>query len=73
MAIHGRAIAAACVVVAVGALVVAYVLSAWALAVLPFALVIGVASWRGVGLEKTLQVMADTPNDPGSGPAGVLP
>ena len=68
-----RLVALLCGVVVLVAVVLAMTVSAWALVVVPFALVIGIASWRGVSVGRTLDVLGDSGNDPGSGPAGIMP
>ena len=68
-----RLVAGGCLAVAVLALVLAVSVSWWALVVLPFALVVGVAAWNGIGVATTLHALGDSSNDPGSGPAGLTP
>ena len=72
MASH-RLVALAAAAVAVGALVLAPLVTVWTLAAVPFALVIGIAAWNGVGVRKTLDVLGDSSPDAGSGPAGLMP
>jgi len=72
MAAH-RWVGALCAGVALAALALALLVTAWTLVVVPFAVVIGVASWNGIGVGKTLDAMGDSANDPGSGPAGIIP
>lgn len=68
-----RLVALAAAVVVISALVLAALVTAWTLAAVPFALVIGIAAWNGVGLRKTLGVLGDSSPDAGGGPAGLTP
>lgn len=72
MAPHRRA-ALISAFVAFDAVILAVLVTPWALVVVPFALVFGLASWRGVSPAKTLDALGDSSNDPGSGPAGLTP
>lgn len=49
------------------------VLTPWTLVLVPFALVVGLAAWNGIGVRKTLDVLGDSSSDAGSGPAGLGP
>ena len=62
-----------CGAIAVAAVVLAVLLTPWALVVVPFAVVIGIAAWNGIGVVRTLDVMGDSSPDVGSGPAGLVP
>ena len=55
------------------AVVVAMAVTAWALVVVPFALVLGVAAWNGIGARRVLDLLGDSSDDPGRGPAGLTP
>ena len=67
-------VAAVCwAVVLVVAVVVAVAVTPWALVVVPFALVLAVAAWNGVGALRVLDLLGDSSDDPGRGPAGLNP
>lgn len=72
MAPHRRA-ALISAFLAFDAVVLAVLVTPWALAVVPFALVFALASWKGVPLGRTLDALGDSSSDPGSGPAGLAP
>lgn len=65
-------LAVGCALLVVAALVAAVTVTAWALLVVPPALIFGIAAWRGVGPRKVLHVLGEQ-DDPGMGPSGLLP
>ena len=67
-----RWVAVLAAVVAIGGLVTALLVTAWALLAVPPAVVVGVAAWKGISPLTVLRVAADR-DDPGSGPSGMLP
>ena len=67
-----KLVAAGCAAVVVAAVLAAIAMTAWALLVIPPALVVGIAAWRGVGPRTALGVLAQQ-DDPGTGPSGMLP
>ena len=72
MAPHRRA-ALISAFIAFDAVVLAALVTPWALTVVPFAVVFGLASWKGVSAATTLDALGDSSSDPGSGPAGFTP
>jgi hypothetical protein len=50
----------------------ALVLSAWALLLLPFAIIVGACAWNGLTLAQTWRAMGEAfGDDAGQGPAGM--
>lgn len=67
-------IVAGCALIGGLAVLGAVLLTAWALLALPPALILGVAGWHGVSVRTTLRALANgSSDDPGAGPAGLLP